>query len=51
VDEYRFIVTPVIAGEARRLLHGANPPQRMELKLVESKTFESGTVALHYVKQ
>jgi dihydrofolate reductase len=50
VDEYRFVVTPIIAGEGRRLLEGVNL-QKLQLKLVESKTFKSGCVALRYLKQ
>jgi len=51
VDEYVFVVGPVIAGEGRRLLEGANLPEKLQLKLVGSKTFESGCVVLHYSKQ
>jgi dihydrofolate reductase len=51
VDEYRFVVTPIIAGEGRRLLEGVNLPEKRQLKLAESKTFKSGCVALHYLKQ
>jgi len=51
VDEYRFVVTPIIAGEGRRLLEGVNLPQKLRLRLVESKTFKSGCVALRYLKQ
>jgi len=51
VDEYRFVVGPIVAGEGRRLLEGVSLPGRLQLKLVESKFFESGCVALHYSKQ
>jgi dihydrofolate reductase len=51
VDEYRFVVGPIVAGEGRRLLEGVNLPQRLQLKLVESRFFKSGCVALHYSKQ
>ena len=51
VDEYRFVVSPIIAGEGRRLLEGVSLPERLELKLVESKIFKSGCVALRYLKQ
>jgi dihydrofolate reductase len=51
VDEYRFVVTPIIAGEGRRLLEGVSLPEKRQLKLVESKTFKSGCVALRYLKQ
>ena len=51
VDEYRFVVHPIVAGEGRRLLEGVSLPEKLPLKLVESKPFESGCVALHYLKQ
>jgi dihydrofolate reductase len=51
VDEYRFVVSPVIAGEGRRLLEGVSLPESLQLKLVESKNFKSGCVALRYLKQ
>lgn len=51
VDEYHFVVHPVLAGEGRRLLEGANFQERLQLKLVESSSFKSGCVALRYLKQ
>ena len=51
VDEYRFVVSPVIVGEGRRLLEGVSLPERLQLKLVESKIFRSGCIALRYLKQ
>jgi len=51
IDEYRFVVSPIIAGEGRRLLEGRNLRDRLQLRLVESRNFKSGCVALHYVKQ
>jgi dihydrofolate reductase len=51
VDEYRFVVGPIVAGEGRRLLEGVSLPERLQLKLVESKIFRSGCVALRYLKQ
>jgi dihydrofolate reductase len=51
VDEYRFVVGPILAGEGRRLLEGVSLPERLQLKLVESKSFKSGCVALRYLKR
>ena len=51
VDEYRFVVNPIVAGEGRRLLEGDSLPERLQLKLVGSKIFKSGCVALRYLKQ
>ena len=50
IDEYRFVIHPVIVGEGRRLMEGVNLAEKLQLKLVESKIFESGGVALRYVK-
>src|ERR1700683_4250926 len=51
VDEYRFVVQPIVVGEGRRLLEGVSLPEKLQLNLVETKTFESGCVALRYLKQ
>jgi len=51
VDEYRFVVSPTIAGEGRRLLQGVSLSESLRLNLVESKIFKSGSVALRYLKQ
>jgi dihydrofolate reductase len=51
VDEYRFVVGPIIAGEGRRLYEGVSLREKLQLKLVESKIFKSGSVALRYLKQ
>jgi dihydrofolate reductase len=50
VDEYRFVVSPIVAGEGRRLLEGVSLRERFQLRLVESKSFKSGCVALRYLK-
>src|SRR5215218_6409530 len=48
VDEFRFLVFPFAFGEGPRIFEqmGVNI-----LKLVETKTFSSGVVALHYEPQ
>ena len=51
IDEYRFVVGPIVAGEGRRLLEGVSLPEKLQLKLVDSKIFESGCVALRYLKK
>jgi dihydrofolate reductase len=50
VDEFRFVVGPVVAGEGRRLLEGVSLPEKLQLRLVDSKIFKSGCVALRYLK-
>ena len=51
VDEYRFVVGPVIVGEGTRLLEGVSLQEKLQLQLIESKVFKSGSVALRYLKQ
>ena len=48
VDEYYFVVQPLLVGEGRRLLESAKLQEK--LQLVESKVFASGCVALRYTK-
>jgi dihydrofolate reductase len=51
VDEYRFVVQPIVVGEGRRLLEGICLPERLQLRFVESKILKSGCVALRYLKR
>jgi dihydrofolate reductase len=51
VDEFHFVIQPVIAGEGRRLLADTFLPEQLSLKLVESQVLASGAVALRYVKE
>jgi dihydrofolate reductase len=51
IDEYHFVVHPIVLGEGRRSFEGVSLPERLQLKLVESKIFKSGSVALRYLKQ
>ena len=51
IDEYHVVVHPIIVGGGRRLFEGINLLEKLQLKLVESKTFKSGCVLLHYLKQ
>jgi dihydrofolate reductase len=51
VDEYRFVIMPIIAGAGRRLLEDISLQEKLRLKLVESRIFRSGFIALRYLKQ
>ena len=46
VDEYRFVVCPILLGEGRPVL--GELPKRVRLTLVEAKPFHSGNVMLTY---
>ncbi|KQU69315.1 dihydrofolate reductase family protein [Phycicoccus sp. Root101] len=46
IDEYAFLVQPVLAGHGPTLLAGLR--ERIQLELVERREFRSGAVALHY---
>jgi dihydrofolate reductase len=48
VDEYYFVIQPIIVGEGRRLFERAALQEK--LQLVGSKVFASGCIALHYKK-
>jgi dihydrofolate reductase len=50
IDEYLFVVAPIIAGAGPHLLEGMNLQEKLQLKLTESRFFDSGCVALRYVK-
>ena len=51
VDEFRFLVMPILAGKGKRLFEGISL-EKIQLKLVESTTFKSsGSVLLRYLKQ
>jgi dihydrofolate reductase len=47
IDEYHFVVHPIIAGAGPRLFESV---KNRTLNLVGQKTFRSGVVALHYKK-
>jgi len=51
IDEYHFIVHPIVVGEGRRLLEGISLEEKLQLELVESTVFKSGCVALRYLKK
>ncbi len=50
IDEYIFLVHPIVAGGGRRVFEGVNLKEKLQLKLVESTVFKSGSVALRYLK-
>jgi dihydrofolate reductase len=46
IDEYEFVIHPVVAGHGPTLLAGLG--ERLELKLEGRQQFQSGAVALRY---
>ena len=46
IDEYEFLVQPVLAGHGPTLLAGLR--ERIQLELVDRHEFRSGAVALRY---
>lgn len=55
IDEFWFLVHPIVSGKGRKLFSriDGSPEEfnhRTDLQLVESRTFKSGVVALHYKK-
>ncbi len=45
IDEYMFIMTPVIAGEGKPLFKDV---KQLGLKLIDVKPFDSGNVVMRY---
>ncbi len=46
IDEYRFVVSPVLLGSGRNLIAGVTKPSR--LTLLEGTAYPSGNVMLRY---
>ena len=46
IDEYEFVVQPVLAGHGPTLLAGLR--ERIQLELVDRRDFRSGAVAMRY---
>src|SRR5688572_11851985 len=51
IDEYHFVVHPIIAGKGPRLFESDGLKERLQLELAGSKQFRSGVIALHYKKR
>ncbi|MGD0878970.1 MAG: dihydrofolate reductase family protein [Anaerolineales bacterium] len=50
IDEYHFVVHPVVAGKGPQLFDTVKLQERILLDFIGLKTFQSGVVALHYKK-
>jgi dihydrofolate reductase len=50
VDEFIIVVQPVLVGEGRRLFDHTILPEKLHLKLIDTKIFKTGGIALRYGK-
>lgn len=50
IDEYHFVIHPVVAGKGPRMFETVKPQDALRLDLVSSKPFPSGVIALQYRK-
>jgi dihydrofolate reductase len=50
IDEFWFVILPIFVGVGERLTERIGLPEKLHLRLVESKTFPSGCVELRYEK-
>lgn len=48
IDEYQFVVSPILLGNGRPLLSGV--PKGLRLDLLEAKEYRSGNVLLRYAR-
>ena len=48
IDEYQFVVSPVLLGSGRPLLSGVSKSLRLDL--LEAKQYQSGNVTLRYAR-
>lgn len=46
IDDYRFVVNPILLGNGRELVSGVS--KSLKLKLLEQKAYRSGNVMLRY---
>ena len=49
IDEHLLLVQPIILGKGKHLFQNVN--ERRNLKLLDTKIFKSGVIALHYEKR
>ena len=49
IDEYQFVVCPILLGGGRPLLSDVS--NSLKLDLLEAKEYPSGTIVLRYARQ
>ncbi|MBK6604584.1 MAG: dihydrofolate reductase family protein [Leptospiraceae bacterium] len=50
IDEYHFVVQPIVAGKGPRLFETFQSKNSLRLDLISTKKFQTGVIALHYKK-
>ena len=48
IDEYQFVVSPILLGSGRSLLSGVSKSSRLDL--LEARKYPSGNVMLRYAR-
>jgi dihydrofolate reductase len=48
IDEYYYLIHPVIAGNGKRFFESDHLSNQINLSLLDTKIFKSGVIALHY---
>lgn len=48
IDEYYFLIAPVLGGRGIRLFENTGLENKKGLKLLDHRVFQSGTMVLHY---
>ena len=46
IDEFKFMINPVTIGSGTPIFKGLD--KKLSLELIETRTFDSGNVLLHY---
>ena len=46
IDEFRFMVAPIVIGQGAQVFKGLE--SRLDLELIKTRTFESGNILLYY---
>jgi len=49
IDEYQFVVSPLLLGQGRPLVTGV--AEHVRLELLEAKAYDSGNVLLRYARR
>lgn len=50
IDEFYFVVHPIIVGGGKQLFESTLLPEKLDLTLAGVQRFKSGVIALHYLK-